>query len=79
MVLVSGHGGGAVFHEHQGHSVPIEQGIENSGQPRVKEGGVAHKSDYFAGIIEQGKTGRRVPVLDTHQIHQRTGFHGENQ
>ena len=60
VILVAGHGGGAVFHNHQGQPVVIEQGVDDTGNTGMEEGGVAEEGDYPAAVIMQGQ-----PSTDT--------------
>jgi len=52
MILMAGHGGGAVFHQHQGQVMLVEQSVDDTGDAGVKKGGVTEKGDHRALIVE---------------------------
>lgn len=57
VVLVSGHGRGAVFHENQGKIVPVEQGIDDAGQAGVEKSGISQESDHRPPVVEKRQSG----------------------
>ncbi|KAF5028251.1 hypothetical protein DSECCO2_661020 [anaerobic digester metagenome] len=55
VVLVPGHGRGAVLHEHQGQVVPVEERVDDARQPGVVEGRVAQEGHDLARVVEEGQ------------------------
>ena len=53
MVLVPGHGGGAVFHEDQGDGVPVEYRVDDTGKPGMEKSGIAEKHHHTSRVVEK--------------------------